>query len=204
MFRLRGPAAGLLILFGLILISSPGLRAQEGSDNKASEEEYDIYSAVIKELYVKPETKLLMIEDRTFRYDFSGGDDQPWRDKPKGLPIDESGVQDYESKNRGQTVLSKAAFKLPVKSDMITDADLRTIFHGHWGELEWTEYYRRFPASDGFIMLSRVGFNTAHTQALLYIGSRSGPGYGEIHFLVLEKANGTWSIKKQLRKNKFG
>jgi len=209
MFRLRGGAAGPLILMGLILISSSGLRAQESSDNKASDnkaadEEYEIYSAMIKELYVKPESKLLMIEERTFRYDFSGGDEQPWRDKPKGLSIDESAVQDYESKNRGQTLLNKASFKLPVKSEMITDADLRTIFHGHWGELEWTEYYRRFPASDGFIMLSRVGFNTAHTQALLYIGSRSGPGYGEIHFLLLEKANGTWSIKKQLRKNKFG
>jgi len=210
MFRLRGRAAGPLLLVGLILISSPGLRAQESSDNKASDnraaadEEYEIYSAMIKELYVKPESKLLMIEERTFRYDFSGGDEQPWRDKPKGLSIDESAVQDYESKNRGQTLLNKASFKLPVKSEMITDADLRTIFHGHWGELEWTEYYRRFPASDGFIMLSRVGFNTAHTQALLYIGSRSGPGYGEIHFLLLEKANGTWSIKKQLRKNKFG
>jgi hypothetical protein len=202
MFRLL--AAGPLILFGLILISSPALRAQESSDNKASEEEYDVYSAMIKELYVKPDSKLLMIEDRTFRYDFSGGDDQPWRDKPKGISIDESAVQDYESKNRGQTVLSKSSFKLTVKCEMITDADLRTIFHGHWGELEWTEYYRRFPASSGFIMLSRVGFNTAHTQALLYIGSRSGPGYGEIHFLLLERANGTWMIKKQLRKNKFG
>jgi hypothetical protein len=178
---------------------------QTGPDSPVSDEEYDIYSSVIKELYVQKDTKLLMIEDRTFRYDFSGGDDQPWRDKPpKGLTIDQTAVADYEAKNHGQSLLHKSSFKLPVKCDSITDADLRTIFHGHWGDLEWTEYYRRFPDSSGFIMLSRVGFNNEHNQALLYIGSRSGPGYGEIHFLLLENANGTWSIRKQLRKNKFG
>lgn len=204
MIRVRGLVASFLILLAPGLTLSSARHGQEDSTTRVSEEEYDIYSAMIKELYVKPDSKLLMIEDRTFRYDFSAGDDQPWRDKPKGLVIDQSAVEDYESKNRGQSVLSKASFKLPVKCDFITDADLRTIFHGHWGELEWVEFYRRFPASSGFIMLSRVGFNTEHTQALLYIGSRSGPGYGEVHFLFLEKANGTWSIRKQLRKNKFG
>ena len=199
------------LVVGLFLISSgPGLRfspvsrAQTGADAKVSEEEYEIYSAMIKQMYVMANTKLLMIEDRTFRYDFSGGDDEPWKDKPKGLTIDPSAVADYEVKNHGQSVLSKGSFKLPVKYDLITDADLRAIFHGHWGELEWVEYYRRFPDSSGFIMFSRVGFNTDHTQALLYVGSRGGPGYGEIHFLFLEKVNGTWTIRKQLRKNKFG
>src|SRR5262249_2396946 len=203
MDRVRSLAAGLLVLAGIsVALVGPAARAQEGSDTKVSEEEYEIYSAMIKELYVKPDSKLLMIEDRTFRYDFSGGDDQPWKDKPKGLAIEQSAVEDYESKNRGPSVLNRSSFKLPVKCELVTDADLRTIFHGHWGELEWTEYYRRFPASSGFIMLSRVGINSQHTQALMYIGSRSGPGYGEIHFLFLEKASGVWSIRKQLRKNK--
>jgi hypothetical protein len=187
---------------GVLRVS--GASVQEGPEPQVSEEEYKIYSAMIKDMYVLRDTKMLMIEDRTFRYDFSGGDDEPWKDKPKGLTIDPSAVADYEVKNHGQSVLSKGSFKLPVKYDLITDADLRAIFHGHWGELEWVEYYRRFPDSSGFIMFSRVGFNTDHTQALLYVGSRGGPGYGEIHFLFLEKVNGTWTIRKQLRKNKFG
>jgi len=204
MIRARSLVAGLLVVMWLGPRPFGVLGGQEGPGAKASEEEYEIYSSMIREMYVKPDSKLLMVEERTSRYDFSGGDDQPWRDKPKGLVIDQSAVEDYESKNRGQSVLNKGLFKLATKCELITDADLRAIFHGHWGELEWTEYYRRFPTSSGFIMLSRVGFNTEHTQALLYIGSRSGPGYGEIHFLFLEKAGGTWAIKKQLRKNKFG
>jgi hypothetical protein len=206
MIRMGSLVIGFVLIWAMpgVLRISDAL-VQEAPETQVSDEEYEIYSAVIKELYVQKDTKLLMIEDRTFRYDFSGGDDQPWRDKPpKGVTIDQSAVADYETKNHGPSVLIKASFKLPVKCEFVTDADLRTIFHGHWGDLEWTEYYRRFPPSTGFIMLSRVGFNSEHTQALLYIGSRSGPEYGEIHFLLLEKANGTWSIKKQLRKNKFG
>ena len=205
MFRMRSLVVGLVLICAMAGVRTlSDALGQDAQETQVSDEEYEIYSAMIKELYVRPETKLWMIEDRTFRYDFSGGDEQPWKDKPKGLIIDPSAVADYEIKNHGQSLLHKSSFKLPVKWDSITDADLRAIFHGHWGELEWTEYYRRFPDSSGFIMLSRVGFNTDHTQALLYTGSRSGPGYGEIHFLFLEKANGTWAIKKQLRKNKFG
>jgi hypothetical protein len=205
MIRLRSLFVVLLIATGLSLTPHSVSGGQAASEAAVSDEEYEIYSSVIKELYIQKDTKLVMIEDRTFRYDFSAGDDQPWREKPpKGITIDQSSVADYESKNHGQSILNKSSFKLPVKCGFITDADLRTIFHSHWGDLEWTEYYRRFPDSSGFIMLSRAGFNSEHTQALLYIGSRSGPGYGEIHFLLLEKTNGTWSIKKQLRKNKFG
>ena len=81
---------------------------------------------------------------------------------------------------------------------------LKAIFHGNWGELQWINYYRRFPDSRGFTMLSRIGFNTERTQALLYIGSRCGPGCGDIHFLLLEKTNGVWATKKELRKKEFG
>ena len=169
-----------------------------------SDEEYEIYSSVIKQLYILPETKLIMIEERTFRYDFGGGDDEPWREKKKGLIIDESAVEDYEARNSQKWLLNKASFKLPVRTNLITDLDLKAIFHGNWGDLEWINYYRRFADSRGFVMLSKIGFNTQHTQALLYVGSRCGPGCGDIHFLLLEKTNGTWTTKKEIRKKEFG
>jgi len=202
-------AAGWIIGLSLILIElgSPALsspRWQANSDVGVSDEEYEIYSAVIKQMYVLPETKLLIIEERTFRYDFGDQNDEPWRDKRKGLTIDESAVEDYEARNSRQWLLNKASFKLPVKSNLITDLDLKAIFHGNWGELEWIQYYRRFPDSSGFVMLSRIGFNTGRTQALLYVGSRCGPHCGDLHFLLLEKVNGTWTTKKEIRKKSFG
>ncbi len=205
MTRASGWLVGLLLIsieLGSVSVSAP--RVHTNSDDGASEEEYEIYSSVIKQLYVQPETKLLMIEERTFRYDFGSENDEPWRDKRKGLAIDESAAEDYEAKNSRQWLLNKASFKLAVKTSLITDLDLKAIFHGNWGDLEWINYYRRFPDSRGFVMLSRIGFNTEHSQALLYVGSRCGPRCGDIHFLLLEKANGTWTTKKEIRKKSFG
>lgn len=188
--------------FGSVPVSAPA--SQSGSDSAVSDEEYELYSAVIKQKYIQPNTKLLIIEERTFRYDFAVDNDEPWREKRKGVTIDRSAAEDYEAKNSSKWLLNKSMFKLPVKLNLITDLDLKAIFHGHWGELEWIDYYRRYPESTGFVMLSRIGFNTEHTQGLLYIGSRCGPGCGEINFLLLEKANGTWTTKKELRKKDLG
>ena len=205
MTRRAGWIVGLfLISIALGSVSVSATRVQTGSDAGVSDEEYEIYSSVIKQIYVQPNTKHLIVEERTFRYDFGSENDEPWRDKRKGLTIDESAVEDYETRNSRQWLLNKASFKLPVKTNLITDLDLKAIFHGNWGDLEWINYYRRFPDSRGFVMLSRIGFNTQHTQALLYVGSRCGPRCGDIHFLLLEKANGTWTTKKEIRKKSFG
>lgn len=206
MIRAGSALVGLfLISLALASVSISAPRRQSISDGGVSNEEYEIYSSLIQQKYVEPNTKLLVIEDRTFRYDFAIDNDEPWRDKPrKGVVIDQTTAEDYEARNSLQWLLNKASFKLPLKLDFITDLDLKAIFHGHWGELEWISYYRRYSESRGFVMLSRIGFNTAHTQALLYMGSRCGPGCGDLNFLLLEKVNGTWTTKKELRKKDFG
>ena len=204
MTRARSWLIGLvLVSIELGSISGTVIRGQSTSDAGVSDEEYEIYSAAIKQYYVRSDTKLLVIEDRTFRYDFSDNE-EPWKDKYKGLTIDRSAIEDYEARNVRPSLLNKTSFKLQVKFNLISDLDLKAIFHGTWGELEWIAYYRRFGDSSGFIMLSRIGFNTERTQALLYLGSRCGPGCGDIHFLLLEKINGTWTTKKELKKKSMG
>ncbi|MEK6285729.1 MAG: hypothetical protein AABO57_08310 [Acidobacteriota bacterium] len=193
----------VLISIELGSISGSSPPGQSSSDDGVSDDEYEIYSAVIKQNYLQSDTKQLIVEERTFRYDFAS-DDEPWKDKPKGVSLDQSAAEDYEAKNSRQWLLNKASFKLPVKFNLITDLDLKAIFHGHWGELEWIGYYRRYPDSRGFVMLSRIGFNTERTQALMYVGSRCGPSCGDIHFLLLEKTNGSWTTKKELRKKNWG
>ncbi|MEP6637426.1 MAG: hypothetical protein ABJB97_11930 [Acidobacteriota bacterium] len=191
------------LALGSVTVSAP--RDQTIAEGGVSSEEYEIYSTLIQQKYVESKTKLLVIEDRTFRYDFAVDNDEPWRDKTKkGIAIDPSAAEEYETRNSRQWLFTKTSFKLPAKVDFITDLDLKAIFHGHWGELEWISYYRRYADSRGFIMLSRIGFNTAHTQALVYMGSRCGRGCGDLNFLLLEKVNGTWAIRKELRKKDFG
>jgi len=164
-------------------------------------EEYEMYSALIKQFYVTPQYHLIVIEDRTFRYDPREEDeDQPWYDKPKGIVIDPSTIADYGAKNTDHWVVDKNAFKLGVKCELVTSSDLWAIFHGKMGEVEWLQFFDRHPDSSGFVMLSRVGFNTQHNQAMVYIGSRCGPGCWDLHFLLMENAGNGWKIQKELRK----
>ena len=194
-----------LLTIAVSLARVSASRPQTGTDEKIPDEDYGIYSTLITQKYVKPDTKMLLIEDITFRYDFSEGNEKPWRDKPpKGITIDQSAAEDFEAKNRKHWVLAKSSFKLPVKFDLISDADLRSVFHGKLGDLEWTDFYRRYPASSGFIMLSRVGFNTEHTQALVYVGSRCGPDCGDLFFSLMEKTGESWTVKKELKKRSWG
>ena len=209
----RALQAFLLISIFMILFvglqSTPTAANLDQADSEAgvSNEEYEIYSSLIKELYIEPNTKQVVIEERTFRYDFAVQDDEPWRekwkDKKKGLAVDDSAADDYEAKNGQKWLLNKDSFKLPVKVSLITDLDLKSIFHGNWGELTWISYYRKFPDVRGFVMLSRIGFNTSRNQALIYVGSRCGPGCGDLHFLLLQKENGVWVTKKDLRKKEY-
>ncbi|HKV40060.1 MAG TPA: hypothetical protein VJX67_12670 [Blastocatellia bacterium] len=179
--------------------------ASENSSTTVSEEEYAIYSSLIKEFYIKPDIHLIVVEDRTFRYDRSRDeDDEPWNSKVKGITVEPSTVSDFQEKNLRHCELKRESFKLPVKTQLTTDADLRVIFRQHWGQVEWVNYYNRYPDSSGLIRVSRVGFNTAHTQGMLYIGSLCGPECGDIHFLLLEKTGSTWVIKKQIRKINLG
>lgn len=209
----RALQAFLLISIFMILFvglqSTPTAANLDQADSEAgvSNEEYEIYSSLIKELYIEPNTKQVVIEERTFRYDFAIQDDEPWRekwkDKKKGLAVDDSAADDYEAKNGQKWLLNKDSFKLPVKVTLITDLDLKSIFHGNWGELTWISYYRKFPDARGFVMLSRIGFNTSRNQALIYVGSRCGPGCGDLHFLLMQKENGVWVTKKDLRKKEY-
>ena len=79
MTRRAGWIVGLfLISIALGSVSVSATRVQTGSDAGVSDEEYEIYSSVIKQIYVQPNTKHLIVEERTFRYDFGSENDEPW------------------------------------------------------------------------------------------------------------------------------
>ncbi|HUK89287.1 MAG TPA: hypothetical protein VLZ81_02725 [Blastocatellia bacterium] len=204
------PLARLIVIpLALMLLPFSPSRVQNEPGLKITTEEYQIYSSLIKQFYYKPEFHMIVIVDRTFTYDpRRGDDDEPWRDKPKkkrDVAIDPSTLADYGLKNTDHWVLDKDAFKLPVKCELVTSPDLYAIFHGReMGQVEWLEFFKRFQDAAGFLMISRIGFNTDHNQAMLYMGSRCGPLCWDLHFLLLEKVGAEWKIKKQLRNDGSG
>ena len=77
-------------------------------------------------------------------------------------------------------------FKLP--HTLITDTEIDQIFSNGG----WREFYRRYPNSRGIVYLSRVGFNSNETQALLYFAHQYTEAAGEGFLVLLKKTQGEW------------
>jgi hypothetical protein len=57
------------------------------------------------------------------------------------------------------------------------------------------ESHRLYPKSQGFMTLSRIGFNPKKSQALLYIGNLCGGLCGSGQFFLLAKEGKSWKIQ---------
>jgi hypothetical protein len=60
----------------------------------------------------------------------------------------------------------------------------------------WVGFFKRYPDSGGYMMVSAVGFDTLTSRAIAYMAHRCGLlcGGGRYHFL--EKINGVWRETK--------
>ena len=62
----------------------------------------------------------------------------------------------------------------------------------------WQEFYRRYPHSSGLWSFSRVGYNVAKTEALVYLVHSCGMLCGTGHLYLLQKQDEGWMVKNKL------
>lgn len=56
----------------------------------------------------------------------------------------------------------------------------------------WDTFYKRYPHSGGYVIMSAVGFNKEKTRAIVYTGSSCGAQCGRWSFHLLEKIDDNW------------
>lgn len=170
-------------------------QSQTQRDNSVTAEEYAVYSALLNEITQSPNdgkpVKLLVVNDRT---EGPGKMCLPevvakWN---KEIQADELKpiLSDLLIKNEQRYSLS-GQFKLTRHLVLINEETISEIFkkRGYEG---WSEFYRKYPNSSGYITFSRVGFNKERTKAFIYreTGCGSLCGYGG--YILLNKENGKW------------
>jgi hypothetical protein len=62
----------------------------------------------------------------------------------------------------------------------------------------WQLFYEQYPDAPGITTLSRVGFNYAFDQALVYVGTLSHYLAGAGYYVLLKKVNGSWIVDQQV------
>lgn len=55
-----------------------------------------------------------------------------------------------------------------------------------------------FQGSEEYFMFSRVGFNQALDQALVYVGDVAGPLAGSGSYFLMQKKDGQWTVKQSI------
>src|SRR5262249_39084379 len=152
-----------LIFCGFILISfiPPGGNHQEAKSDSVTAEEYAVYSALLNEIKINPndgkEVTLLVINDRTEGPNKSCFPEEVarWNDRKKAEELKPL-FKNLIEKNKGSKSLDRN-FKVNKKYVLLNEENLASIFKRKDFE-GWDDFYKKYPASSGYITFSRVGF----------------------------------------------
>lgn len=162
--------------------------------SKVSSEEYAVYSALISEEYLNDKVKLVVIANPT-----SGGN----RSKDTAdiflellAPLSHATLNDYLARNSKPYHL-RNSFSLKAKYVIVEYKEIEKFFENPDFDEAWKTFYQRYPASNGYVALSRVGFNPAKNQALVSMSWMCNSRCGAGKLVLMAKRDGKWKIEKQ-------
>jgi hypothetical protein len=131
----------------------------------------------------------ITVEERTL--DCNPPDSPIFYDKGVASKVSRDLIQSFDTVNLISHGLHSERFTDSLLVDLISREDVdSTLAPRDW----WPAFYERYPLSDGTISISRVGFNSDTTRALLRIVAVSGPLSGIGWLSVLEKKDGRWIV----------
>lgn len=213
---MSSPTVNVVAISMLAMLLSPCRTSEQVSANPpagVSEIEYTVYSAYITEAFtgstgedrVGSRASNIIIVNRT-RSDM---EDTHMEDE-NGKPVSWEEVNKYLRKKaptlrrqtiesfRGvgaQSVLLHPSFQLPVPYQLVDMKEIDAIFENKgW----WTDYYKKYPGSQGFLVLSRIGFSADRGQALFYASNSCGGKCGTGTYVVMQRAGREWKLMKEI------
>ena len=150
-------------------------------------DEYAVYRAAIQATFPDSRYDRFVIADRTVRYDLGG--ERGYRQLRASMPsLDRHTYDDFVTRNATRWPLTDA-FGLITPVVLLGDSEATEIFDAGG----WAEFYRRFPNTQGHMVLSRVGFSDDRRKALLYLGNQSNYLAGAGYAMVFEWSGAAWS-----------
>jgi hypothetical protein len=94
-----------------------------------------------------------------------------------------------------QSVPLRRSFQLPVPYQLIEARETEAIFENNgW----WTDYYKKYPGSQGYLVLSKIGFSADGNQALFYATNSCGGKCGTETYVVMQRSDTGWKLVKEI------
>jgi hypothetical protein len=179
--RLPNKFGGSVFLLLLVISGCSEKKTPFGLNSSlGTEEEYSVYRALIADTIFNRAATIVLL-DSTQSWDFSNGE-APWKGEMPRLS--EETLQNYLSVNRTRIPLK--SISCPGKTCVLISSEKMAVWE------------RLYPDAGGAVTVSRVGFNRACTQALVYWSVYWAPlaAYGSI--ILLEKVGGRWTVSQDL------
>ena len=181
------------VTLSFVACSSGGTAQPTPSANDIETEEEAVYAALIHAMY-PAEMVVLMDQTQTDITDSALGETLQRVLQEMGTVSAET-VDNFRVRNDRAYPL-RLDMTLGVPYVLLSEDNMRQIFSEN--QNGWDVFYGRYPNAPGIITLSRVGFNAALDQALVYIGDQSHWLAGAGYYVLLKKVDGVWTNEQQV------
>jgi hypothetical protein len=183
----------IVLLIGNYNLASPAVQTipQSGPER----EEYVVYAALLKDMFIGKETKQIVIEKYTAVRDYSNSEPDTFLEQLS--PLTKETTSDYKERNKQSVELSDK-FDLKVKLNFLSKDELDKIFEKRGEKYDgWEAFRKKYQGAGEIITLSRVGFSPDKSHALLFLGYQCGWLCGQGNYILLMKKDGEWKVEKK-------
>jgi hypothetical protein len=108
--------------------------------------------------------------------------------------VDSTAISDFQQRNSESHSLSYlATADLSVPIVLVSRQTLQSFLH-NGPEQYWSEFYRRYPGSNGSISLSSIGYTVDGNVAVLVVEHGCGSLCGTLSNVVVKRERGRWHV----------
>jgi hypothetical protein len=160
---------------------------------RSTRNEAAVYAAVLDSLYVSPQTRTVVLADRTADLSGAGRTTAWWLRRPSALRT--ATFADFRAKNASPHALPDVA-RLDARVVRLGERERRQLEAA--GPSAWRDFFARYPTTPGVVELSRAGFDADSSQAFVFVRRTCGIACGErTSVLVRRGADGGWRVAER-------
>jgi hypothetical protein len=150
----------------------------------SGDQDYAVYSAVLKSEFTMPRQKRLVALDTTVAPPLSDA-----RAAEVATWAEPDLVTAFRDQNQTSVPLAHK-LELPMSYTLLS----RSSVKGLVDEPSWAKFNQQYPTANGYLELSRVGFDATGDHALVYVAQHDGPSTGRGALFLLEKHGDQWQV----------
>jgi hypothetical protein len=187
----------ILTLVSINFISVTSCLAQ----NTLNSDEFSIYSTLLQIWSTGDKNQELVIKNKTFVDDININQIDKSKYLIKQMPSLSKEIIDNFSSRNSKPIKIEDKFNLKLKVNVVGE-ELDQIFNNSLQQSTkmeaWGVFREKNPKANGFITISRVGFNKEKTQAFAYVARHCDVLCGSSWYYFLVKRNDKWTLQERL------